>query len=219
MTAATRGSAVVLVTSRKSGAGKTTLVEGLIPALRALGVRCAAVKLTHHDVELDPPGKDTRRLREAGAEAVVLSGPARLTAFAASGAGESPHLSRAIAAATALAGAAHVVLVEGGRSVPGFPRIEVVARGDSRVSAAETVLAIASAAPDEVAATLRRRAAWKRVPVRGRDDYTALAEIVARQIAPAGRRVTSAGKARPPAPASPAKRRAARPARASPRAS
>ena len=35
-----------------SGAGKTTLLERLIPALAARGVRCAAVKLTHHDVEI-----------------------------------------------------------------------------------------------------------------------------------------------------------------------
>ncbi len=209
---------VLLVTSRRSGAGKTTLVEGLIPALRALGVRCAAVKLTHHDVELDPPGKDTRRLREAGAEAVVLSGPTRLTAFATSDAGSAPHLGRAIAAAALLAGSARVVLVEGGRSVPGFPRIEVVAAGDSPVSEAKTVLAIASAAPDEVGAPLRRRSAWRRVPVLGRDDYAAMAALVAQRV-PAEPRVTSARKARRLEPASPAPVRAARPARSSARAS
>lgn len=229
MTSSARGPAVVLITSRRSGAGKTTLVEGLIPALGALGIRCAAVKLTHHDVELDPPGKDTRRLREAGADAVVLSGPTRLTAFATSGAGEAPHLGRAIAAVMALAGGARLVLVEGGRSVPGFPRIEVVAEGEAPVSAAETVIAIASAAPAVVAAALRRRSAWKRVPVHARDDYAALAAIVARQVAPDGRRATSARKARRSAsasrapasraPASPAKGRAERPDRTSPRAS
>lgn len=53
---------------RKSG--KTTLVERLLPVLREDG-RVATVKSLHHDVEVDTPGKDTHRHRDAGAETVV----------------------------------------------------------------------------------------------------------------------------------------------------
>lgn len=60
-----------------SGSGKTTLLCALIPWFRANGLRVAAVKATHHDIEWDRPGKDSYRLREAGAEAVLLQGPKR----------------------------------------------------------------------------------------------------------------------------------------------
>lgn len=51
-----------------SGAGKTTLIEKLIPALRKRGIRLAVIKHTSHRHELDQPGKDSYRLRKAGAE-------------------------------------------------------------------------------------------------------------------------------------------------------
>ncbi|AKH97686.1 molybdopterin-guanine dinucleotide biosynthesis protein B [Halanaeroarchaeum sulfurireducens] len=50
--------------------GKTTLVERLVPVLKERG-RVATVKSIHHDVDVDTPGKDTYRHREAGADAVV----------------------------------------------------------------------------------------------------------------------------------------------------
>ena len=57
-----------------SGSGKTTLVERLIPALRLQGLRVSVVKHAHHRFDIDHPGKDTFRHREAGAfEAVVAS--------------------------------------------------------------------------------------------------------------------------------------------------
>jgi molybdopterin-guanine dinucleotide biosynthesis protein B len=55
-----------------SGSGKTTLIEGLIPALAALGLRVSTVKRTHHDVDLDQPGKDSFRHRKAGAAEVLV---------------------------------------------------------------------------------------------------------------------------------------------------
>lgn len=56
-----------------SGSGKTTLLVGLIPALAARGVTVSTVKHAHHDVDIDRPGKDSHRHREAGAVEVVLS--------------------------------------------------------------------------------------------------------------------------------------------------
>ena len=60
-----------------SGTGKTTLLTRLIPALRERGLRCAVIKHSHHDVEIDRPGKDSHRLREAGAGQVILASPHR----------------------------------------------------------------------------------------------------------------------------------------------
>lgn len=56
-----------------SGAGKTNLIEALIPRLDG---RIATVKSIHHPVEIDDPGTDTHRHRTAGAERVVGITPA-----------------------------------------------------------------------------------------------------------------------------------------------
>lgn len=58
-----------------SDAGKTTLVERLVPRLAAAG-RVATIKSIHHDIEVDTPGTDTYRHRTAGAETVVGITPA-----------------------------------------------------------------------------------------------------------------------------------------------
>lgn len=60
-----------------SGSGKTTLLTRLIPVLRQRGLRCAVIKHSHHDVEVDVPGKDSHRLRKAGASQVLLASPYR----------------------------------------------------------------------------------------------------------------------------------------------
>ncbi|RZI94900.1 MAG: molybdopterin-guanine dinucleotide biosynthesis protein B [Variovorax sp.] len=61
-----------------SGAGKTTLVERLIPVLRRHGQRVSVVKHAHHKFDIDHPGKDTYRHREAGAFEVVVASDKRL---------------------------------------------------------------------------------------------------------------------------------------------
>ncbi|HSV78596.1 MAG TPA: molybdopterin-guanine dinucleotide biosynthesis protein B [Ramlibacter sp.] len=61
-----------------SGSGKTTLVERLIPALKLRGLRVSVVKHAHHKFDIDHPGKDTFRHREAGAFEVVVASDRRL---------------------------------------------------------------------------------------------------------------------------------------------
>lgn len=56
-----------------SGSGKTTLLEKLIPALNALGLRVSVIKHSHHNAQVDKPGKDSFRMKEAGAAQVVLA--------------------------------------------------------------------------------------------------------------------------------------------------
>jgi len=61
-----------------SGAGKTTLVERLVLELRHRGLRVSVVKHAHHSFDVDHPGKDSYRHREAGAFEVVVASSRRL---------------------------------------------------------------------------------------------------------------------------------------------
>ncbi len=55
-----------------SGAGKTTLITKVIPVLTGRGLKVATVKHAHHEFDLDQPGKDSWRHREAGAAEVAV---------------------------------------------------------------------------------------------------------------------------------------------------
>lgn len=61
-----------------SGAGKTTLIEQLIVLLRARGQRVSVLKHAHHRFDVDQPGKDSWRHRQAGAWEVLLASDQRL---------------------------------------------------------------------------------------------------------------------------------------------
>ncbi len=65
----------VLVIIGKPNCGKTTLIEKLIPALAAKGVRVGTIKHHHGAIQMDTPGKDTWRHKQAGAHLVLLSCP------------------------------------------------------------------------------------------------------------------------------------------------
>jgi molybdopterin-guanine dinucleotide biosynthesis protein MobB len=60
-----------------SGSGKTTLLEKLIPVLSNLGIRTSVIKHSHHDFEIDYPGKDSYRLRKAGTQQLLIASPHR----------------------------------------------------------------------------------------------------------------------------------------------
>ena len=56
-----------------SGSGKTTLITALLPLLRAHGLSVSTVKHAHHGFDMDRPGKDSFRHREAGAREVLIA--------------------------------------------------------------------------------------------------------------------------------------------------
>jgi molybdopterin-guanine dinucleotide biosynthesis protein B len=58
--------------------GKTSLMERLVADITGRGLLVSTVKHVHHDVDLDQPGKDTYRHRQAGAREVVLASADRL---------------------------------------------------------------------------------------------------------------------------------------------
>ncbi len=60
-----------------SGAGKTTLIVKLIPALRARGFTVSTIKHAHHNFDIDKPGKDSYEHRAAGATEVLVASDQR----------------------------------------------------------------------------------------------------------------------------------------------
>jgi molybdopterin-guanine dinucleotide biosynthesis protein B len=102
-----------------SGAGKTTLIERLLPVLRAHGLTVSTVKHAHHGFDLDQPGKDSWRHREAGAHEVLVAGGARW-ALLHEVTGPEPGLPELLARLSPV----DVVLVEGFKRHP-YPKIEV----------------------------------------------------------------------------------------------
>lgn len=106
------------VTGRKDQ-GKTTLVERLVAHFTAQGLRVSTIKHTHHGVDLEVPGTDTHRHREAGAAEVVLASSSRL-AFLHELRDEAWDLPRILSAMQP----ADLVLVEGYKSAP-HRKIEV----------------------------------------------------------------------------------------------
>ncbi|MDQ7066480.1 MAG: molybdopterin-guanine dinucleotide biosynthesis protein B [candidate division KSB1 bacterium] len=65
----------------QSGSGKTTLIERIIPEIRQRQLRLAVIKHTSHRHEFDRPGKDSYRMRKAGAEVVLVASPAMFALF------------------------------------------------------------------------------------------------------------------------------------------
>lgn len=127
-----------------SGTGKTTLLTRLIPQLKARGLRCAAIKHSHHDVAIDIPGKDSHRLREAGAAQVILASPHR-TFWIREGDGHTePGLSELLKHIDVTA--VDLVLVEGFRH-ESLPKIEVYRGGRGQPMLCigdDTIIAVAA---------------------------------------------------------------------------
>ena len=110
----------------RSGSGKTVLLEKLTPELKKRGWSVGIVKHTHHDqFDIDNPGKDSWRLREAGASRVVITAPKRLAVIM--------ELNEEFPLAKIrerFLKDVHIVFVEGFRGLP-LPKIEVVKEGET----------------------------------------------------------------------------------------
>ncbi len=61
-----------------SGSGKTTLLEKLIPALKRKGLKVGTIKHDVHGFEMDKPGKDSWRHKQAGSEITLISSPNKI---------------------------------------------------------------------------------------------------------------------------------------------
>jgi molybdopterin-guanine dinucleotide biosynthesis protein B len=103
-----------------SNTGKTTLIEKLIPLLIAGGLKVSTVKNAHHGFDMDRPGKDSHRYREAGSQQVLIATSERWALLTEVRGGPAP-----LEALIAQLAPCDLVLVEGFKSEGRFPRIEV----------------------------------------------------------------------------------------------
>lgn len=109
--------------SAYSGTGKTTLLEKLIPLFRNQGVRVAVIKHAHHNFELDYPGKDSYRLRKAGAIETLIASKYRWALIhEQEDIADEPHLNELIQQLNT--SDLDLILVEGFKHEP-IPRIEL----------------------------------------------------------------------------------------------
>lgn len=103
-----------------SNTGKTTLIEKLIPLLRARGLRVSAIKNAHHGFDMDRPGKDSYRYREAGAGQVLIATGLRWALLS-----ETPQAPASLEELIGRLDPCDLVIIEGFKSEGQIPRIEV----------------------------------------------------------------------------------------------
>lgn len=148
-----------------SGSGKTTLLEKLIPELTARRLRVSVVKHAHHGFDLDRPGKDSYRHREAGATQVLMLSGRRWVLMHELRDDPEPTLDEQLR----LLAPCDVVLIEGFKAAA-VPKVEVfrVANGKPPLwPGSPHVVAVATADAIEAA-----------VPILPLDDAAAIADFM-----------------------------------------
>ncbi|MSQ50560.1 MAG: molybdopterin-guanine dinucleotide biosynthesis protein B [Betaproteobacteria bacterium] len=128
-----------------SGSGKTTLIEKLIPDFVDRGMRVSLIKRAHHAFDVDVPGKDSWRHRQAGCQEVLISSENRWALMHELRGAPELSLDECIARISPC----DLLLVEGNKHYP-LPKLEVwrQANGKPLLHPGDAhVLAIASDAP------------------------------------------------------------------------
>lgn len=105
-----------------SGTGKTTLLEKLLPTLSQRGINIAMIKHSHHNFEIDKEGKDSYRLRKAGAKQMLIASAYRSALITEKDDQLEPELSDLIQQIDCEK--VDILLVEGFRHIS-FPKIEL----------------------------------------------------------------------------------------------
>ncbi|MFO1220782.1 MAG: molybdopterin-guanine dinucleotide biosynthesis protein B [Burkholderiaceae bacterium] len=152
-----------------SGSGKTTLIERLLPLLRADGARVSVIKHAHHGFDIDRPGKDSYRHRQAGAFEVLLASSQRLAKLREYDVAGMPTVHQLVAELHDC----DWVVVEGFKHAD-IPKIELVGpahRMPPLYPVDPFVVALVSDRPDALPEPTQR-------PVFGRNDVDALAQFL-----------------------------------------
>src|SRR6266446_729111 len=103
-----------------SGSGKTTLLTAIIPELAVRGLSVSTIKHAHHDFDIDRPGKDSWRHRQAGASEVMVASARRWALMHELRGAAEPSLDELVARLSPV----DVVIVEGYKRHP-HPKLEV----------------------------------------------------------------------------------------------
>jgi len=151
-----------------SGAGKTTLIEQLIPRFVMRGLKVSLIKHAHHSFDIDKPGKDSYRHREAGAGEILITSAQRWVLMHELRGEPEPGLREQLR----LLSPCDLVLVEGYKSAD-IPKIEVhrPRTGNPLLHPQDpNILAIASDQPISVT-----------IPLLDLNDLDAIAEFIMHQ--------------------------------------
>jgi molybdopterin-guanine dinucleotide biosynthesis protein B len=151
-----------------SDSGKTTYLERLIPELVKRGLRICAVKHDVHGFEIDVPGKDSFRLKRAGAAMSVISGPDRIAVIA-----DVDHDLSLAEIRDRFAGGVDLIISEGFKKDI-HPKIEVFRRGVREgllCTASDNLIAVASDCPIDAD-----------VQVVDLDDVGAMADLIEKSV-------------------------------------
>jgi molybdopterin-guanine dinucleotide biosynthesis adapter protein len=160
-----------------SGAGKTTLLTRLIPHLLGQGLRVSVIKHAHHNFDVDVPGKDSWRHREAGATEVLVSSERRWALMHELRGAPEPRLFELLDKLSPV----DLVVVEGFKREP-LAKIEIHRAANGKpllFPADEGIVAIASDISVETG-----------LPVAHLDDIPAVAALMLRAAMPVEQLVT-----------------------------
>jgi molybdopterin-guanine dinucleotide biosynthesis protein B len=150
-----------------SGTGKTTYLEKLIPALKSRGLRLAVLKHDAHGFEIDKPGKDSYRMKAAGADSVAICSGGKLAIVEATP--TEPTIPEILDKLQPV----DLVLIEGYKK-SAYPKIEIhrAALGKPLLSQPEELLAVVTDEPLPVP-----------VPQLGLDDVESCAKLLLSYLA------------------------------------
>ncbi|WP_373089583.1 molybdopterin-guanine dinucleotide biosynthesis protein B [Sneathiella sp.] len=151
-----------------SGNGKTTLLTRLIPALLDRGYSVSSIKHAHHKFDIDTPGKDSFRHREAGAQEVMVSSSSRWALMHENRGEEEASLEQLIEKMLPV----DILLIEGFKE-EGIPKIEVWREESGTIPRLQTdrhIIAIAT--PDQILKSP--------VPVLNLNDEQSIADFIIR---------------------------------------
>lgn len=159
-------------------AGKTTMVERLVTEITGRGFSVSTLKHAHHSTDVDQPGRDSHRHREAGAREVLLASPNRWALMAELREEPEPSMEELAARLSPV----DLVLVEGWKS-GAHPKIEVwrAALGRPPIAsdagpAGRAIRAVACDAPVMIA---RDGGDPESLPI---DDISAIADFILREV-------------------------------------
>jgi molybdopterin-guanine dinucleotide biosynthesis adapter protein len=154
-----------------SGAGKTTLLTRLIPHFREQGLRVSVIKHAHHDFDIDVPGKDSWRHRQAGAEEVLVASGKRWALMHELREAPEPRLTELLSKMSRV----DLVVVEGFKSDP-YRKIEVYRAANGKAYLFPEDPGIVGIAADVAVQTT--------LPVAHLDDVEAIATMMQRASIP-----------------------------------
>lgn len=151
-------------------AGKTGLMERLVAEISGRGHSVSTVKHAHHDTDIDQPGRDSHRHRQAGASEVMLASPNRWALMHELRGAPEPPLADLLAKLAPV----DLVLVEGYKRAP-HPKIETYRQDIGRPPLAATNDTIRAIAADCTLPDVG-------LPVFDLDDAAAIAGFILREV-------------------------------------